>query len=120
MSQYINPKDKSPVDWLLEHGHFVYGGSYSDPLLARVRSAMDGAEYYYNVLDTSKGPFWDNKVFVCVYVNPSWNAAAVCFSRDEVEKTFDLEDPRDHIYFIVDKKKAMAEIRPYQRRQIWI
>ena len=117
---YINPINKSPVDWLLENGRIMAGGTYSDPMHEEILRKISNAENYCKNYDPDLGEFWERFVVVCVYVNPHWNAAGICSSLDEVKLTFDLEDPRDHLYFLVDRKKALAEIRPYQKRQVWI
>lgn len=89
MGLYINPKNKSKEEWLIEHLLVEKG---VPPTIHTLKS---------NNLHT---------VVVCWMDNGQFTAAAVMYSAEELARFSDPADPRGKLWFIVPVSAVEAEL----------
>ena len=123
MSKYLNPKDCPKEVWLFDNGFmipnpvdlFLMGGgkkSMKETVESIIGSLNTCAKNEYPDED---GDFFKHRCVVELINNGKFRAAAVYTSREEVLANCEnLEsDPRQRLWFVVDKEKALAEVRPF-------
>ena len=122
MSKYLNPEKQAKEVWLLDNGMVIPNPyppfyfklrdedmkrilRYTDSILDQMEAIGKDNDYNY----------FDKWCIVDLVNNGKFRAAAVYTSRDEVVenvKAF-IDDPRQHIWFMVKKDVALAEVRPF-------
>ena len=123
MSKYLNPKDCPKEVWLFDNGFmipnpvdlFLIGGgkkSMKETVESIIGSLNTCAKNEYPDED---GDFFKHRCVVELINNGRFRAAAVYTSREEVLSNCEnLEsDSRQRLWFVVDKEKALAEVRPF-------
>ena len=123
MSRYLNPQKQAKEVWLMDNG-FVVPNPYppfyfkvteedrrhilriNDSILRQLEGI--GADNGYD--------FYDKWCIVDLLNNGKFRAAAVYTSHDEVVESVNtfIGDPRQHIWFMVKKDLALAEVRDMQ------
>lgn len=125
MSKYLNPKDCPKEVWLFDNG-FMIPNPHNLPRvqvgLMSLRTAVnqvidamvDGGKEEHPE-EKGDDAFFNHYVIVELINNGKFRAAAVYTSREEVLANCEnLEsDPRQRLWFVVDKEKALAEVRPF-------
>lgn len=123
MSKYLNPKDCPKEVWLFDNGFmipnpvnlFLMGGckkSIKETAESIIKSLNTCAKVQHTDKD---GDFFEHHCIVELINNGKFRAAAVYTSREEVLANCEnLEnDLRERLWFVVDKEKALAEVRPF-------
>lgn len=123
MSRYLNPKDCPKEVWLFDNGFmipnpvdlFLWGGGKKS-MKETVESIIESLNICAkNEYDDEDCDFFDHRCIVELINNGKFRAAAVYTSREEaLANCENLEsDPRQRLWFVVGKEKALAEVRPF-------
>ena len=123
MSRYLNPKDKPKEVWLMDNGLVMLnpfqlsdmnGKSVKENTIETLDLLAKGVSLEFNVEDGHKELF-ERYAIVDLINNGKFRAAAVLTSHEEcIEHVKECEDDlRQHLWFIVKKDKALAEVRPF-------
>ena len=123
MSKYLNPKDCPKEVWLFDNGFMIPNPVDLFLMGGGKKSMKETVESIIGSLDTcakneypdEDGDFFKHRCVVELINNGKFRAAAVYTSREEVLANCEnLEsDPRQRLWFVVDKEKALAEVRPF-------
>lgn len=137
MSRYLNPKDKPKEVWLFDNGFMIPNpwdiirGSKNPISLEKAANSIINTLVNCEIMRIGVGPwdvlsqkekdklFFDDHVIVDMVNNGKFRAAAVYASRDEMLMVYNdregmlVDDERQRLWFIVDREKALAEVRPF-------
>lgn len=122
MSRYLNPKDQPKEVWLLDNGFIIPNPFPPFPFQLNEKDIKEIVNYANSIVSQMEAigienryNYFDEWCIVDLVNNGKFRAAAVYTSRDEVitnVKAF-LGDTRQHIWFMVKKDKALAEVRDF-------
>ena len=121
MSRYLNPKGISKEEWCLNNGLVMLTPFQLNDMNGK--GAEENANHLLDLLakgatkefkeEDGNAAFFKRYAIVDMINNGKFRAAAVYTSRDEVienTKAF-IDDPRQHLWFMVKKDEALAEVR---------
>lgn len=133
-NKYLNPKDTPKEVWLFDNGFMIpnpcdLSNRTRDPesleTLANqiVDSLVAGAKLkprsMFDPEEKGDDAFFNHYVIVDMVNNGKFRAAAVYASRNEMLMVYNdregmlVGDERQRLWFIVDREKALAEVRPF-------
>lgn len=106
MGKYINLKGMKKEQWLVDNGLVM-------PYLTTGQERTENFKLILNRLHAIKENFFDEMVLVVLVVNNGFTAAAVCENDKAFMDWADPNDPRERLVFLVNKQKALAEVRDF-------
>lgn len=123
MSRYLNPKGISKEAWCFDNGFLMMNPFQLNDMNRKgieentnrlLDLLAEGATKEFKEEDGNVA-FFNRYAIVDMINNGKFRAAAVYTSRDEVIKNTKafINDPRQHLWFMVKKNKALAEVRPF-------
>ena len=106
MGKYINLKGMKKEDWLFENGLLM-------PSPASGAKAPEDFKFILDHLYVIKKNIFDEMVLVVLVFNNGFTAAAVCENDKAFMDWADPNDPREKLVFLVNKQRALAEVRDF-------
>ena len=125
MGRYRNPKNTPKEVWLFDNGFLVPNPHNLPKVLVGLMSLKTAVNQVIDAMadcgeeeppeEKGDNAFFNHYVIVELINNGKFRAAAVYTSREEaLANCENLEsDHRQKLWFIVDREKALAEVRPF-------